>query len=364
MNGPAANWSGLALTALCVAGMVQAGQADQTLQHDGVVVSYDDIDLEHAKAIARTVASARTLASERFDFNMPQTITVRVAVDPTEKVRLFNDGQDHISLTIRDQRDLQRPEVSGIFHLYGLCHEVGHLTMYRSIRNHGWLTSAAAEGWAHYLGSRLVDGVYAREGSELWPDRYDYRADGMQRLNRQLSTVRNDDHQQGARLWQHLVQITGDRGVAPLFAAWGRIEVDPADPKEDVAGLLRSVSDDPRIDGWWQQASESLVVHRPRSSFTALTAQSGQLSGKTQELAHDDGQAAGKSSIAGGGHAVRFEVADDSWYLTSVRIHGGRYGRSQPPREDFHIWLCDRQLNQIADFPIAYAKFTKARRNG
>jgi hypothetical protein len=359
MNGPAANWSRFGLTALCVAGMAQAGQADQTLQHDGVVVSYDGIDLEHAKAIARTVASARTMASERFDFNMPQTIKVSVSVDPKEKVRLFNDGQDHFSLTIRDQRDLQRPEVSGIFHLYGLCHEVGHLAMYRSIRNRGWLTSAAAEGWAHYLGSRLVDGVYAREGGELWPDRYDYRADGMQRLNRQLSAVRNDDHQQGARLWQHLVQITGDRGVAPLFAAWGRIEVDPADPEEDVAGVLRSLSDDPRVEDWWQQASESLVVHRPRSTFTALTAQRGQLSGKTQELTHDDGQAAGKSSIAGGGHAVRFQVPDDSWYLTSVRIHGGRYGRSQPPREDFHIWLCDRQLNQIADFPIPYAKFAR-----
>jgi hypothetical protein len=231
--------------------------------------------------------------------------------------------------------------------------------MYRSIRNRGWLTSAAAEGWAHYLGSRLVDEVYAREGEKLWPDQYDYRADGMQRLNRQLSAARNGDHQQGARLWQQLVQITGDRGVAPLFVAWGQVDVDPANPEGDLAGVLHSAGDDPRIEDWWQQTRESLVVRRPRSTFTALTTQIAQLSGKTQELAHDDGRAAGKSSIAGGGHAVRFQVPDNSWYLTSVRIHGGRYGHPQPPREDFHIWLCDGQLNQIADFPIPYAKFAR-----
>src|SRR5262249_13673708 len=42
-----------------------------------------------------------------------------------------------------------------------------------------------------------------------------------------------------------------------------------------------------------------------------------------RELALDDGHMTGRKSIAGGGHAVRFEAPDqgEGWMLTAVRIH-------------------------------------------
>jgi hypothetical protein len=43
--------------------------------------------------------------------------------------------------------------------------------------------------------------------------------------------------------------------------------------------------------------------------------------------------------------------------VTEVRVFGGRYGRPNPPREDFHVWICDKDFKVIADNPIAYAKF-------
>ncbi len=78
--------------------------------------------------------------------------------------------------------------------------------------------------------------------------------------------------------------------------------------------------------------------------------------GKAQELALDDGTPAGKKSFPRG-HASKFEAPDGQWWLTMVRIHGARYGMPQPPKEDFHITLCDKDFNPIRDFTFPYSEF-------
>ena len=80
--------------------------------------------------------------------------------------------------------------------------------------------------------------------------------------------------------------------------------------------------------------------------------------GKARELALDDGEPVGKKSFPRG-HASKFESPDGDWYLTSVRIHGARYGMPQPPKEDFHITLCDPQFKPIRDFTFPYAEFKR-----
>jgi RNA polymerase sigma-70 factor (ECF subfamily) len=76
-------------------------------------------------------------------------------------------------------------------------------------------------------------------------------------------------------------------------------------------------------------------------------------------LQHDYGKSAGKRSIAGSGHAVRFETPSDDRLLTSVRIFGSRYGLPQAPNEDFHVWLCDEAMHSLAQFDFPYAKFER-----
>ena len=341
------------LTSLSIA------RADQ-LRREGVIVSYTGVSKVCAEAIAGTVSAARAAAIDKFGFDMPETITVTVATDPSGRVRLFNDGQDRFSLTIRTPNDLRRPEAGGIRNLYGLCHEVGHLAMYRPIKQRRWMTSAMAEGWAHYIGSRLTDEVYAREGADLWSDPYDYREDGMQRLRKQLA-AKPDDLGNGARLWMEFAQIVGDRGIAPVFRRWGEIAIDPADPAGPLATALADVSSSGPVQKWWQRAEQYLVAVRPKSQFVAEEARPGQAAGESKELAHDSGKAGGKRSIAGGGHAVRFEAAAGASYLTGIRLHGGRYGRPAAPKEEFHVWLCDAEFKQIADFPFPYAQFHHGR---
>lgn len=334
------------------------GAEPKTFRTDHALVTYAGIDERHAEAIARTVEAARAAAGD-FGFNMPETVEVTVTADRAGRVRLFTDGQDHYFLSIRTQQDLRKPSQTGIFHLYGLCHETGHLAMYRAIRDHGWMTPAAAEGWAHYIGSRFVDAVHARQGKKLWPDSYDYLADGTQRLNAQLAGKKPSPVVKGAALWKELAAIVGDKGVAPIFAAWGKAKIDPFDPGGALRKALLATNADKRLAEWWNKAEPLLVFKRPRSGFAARTAKPAELSGRPVEHAHDDGGQAGKKSIAGGGHAVKFQAPGDGWYLTAVRIHGSRYGYPRPPRESIRLWLCDKDFKVIAELAFPYSSFTR-----
>jgi hypothetical protein len=64
------------LTSLSVA------RADQ-LGREGVIVSYTGVSKVCAEAIAGTVSAARAAAIDKFGFDMPETITVTVATDPS-----------------------------------------------------------------------------------------------------------------------------------------------------------------------------------------------------------------------------------------------------------------------------------------
>jgi hypothetical protein len=341
---------------LCFGGQLLA--AEQTHRADHVVVTYAGTGEAYPAAMARVIAAARGLAAGDFGFDMPETVYLRVSVGPQHETRLFTDGKDRFTLSARAEKDLHKPSETGIFHLYGMCHELGHLAQYRLIPRHDWLTTAGAEGWAHCLGSRLVDGVYAREGEKLWPDAYDYRADGMARLTRQLGSARRDEVTAGAGLWMELARIVGDKGLAPVFKAWGQVQVDVSDPGPALGKALLAVSNDPRLADWWKRAEAVLVAKRAKSDFAAKTLAAKDLGGKPKTLAHDDGVSAGMASLAGGGHAVRFEAPEGTWYLTAVSVYGSAYGAAAPG-EMFHVWLCDEDFRAVADFPLPYSAFQR-----
>jgi len=131
--------------------------------------------------------------------------------------------------------------------------------MYRPIRERPWLANGAAEGWAHYLGSRIVDGVHAREGTDLWPDVHDYLACGTKRLKSQLATADLGPTHKAAGVWMELAEIVGDKGLAPIFRAWGETTVDPGDPGAALRKALLATNDDARLSKWWNKAEPVLI---------------------------------------------------------------------------------------------------------
>ncbi len=349
----------VAMVSLTASSAAAAEPRSRIHRADHALVEYTGLEPSQAQAIATVVQATRQVAIERYGFDMPTTIHVRVHSQPGNKVRLFNDGHDRLDLSLRSPDQLRPPNESGIFHLYGLCHEVGHLAMYRAIPRHGWLNSDGAEGWAHFIGSEMVDGVYEVHGASAWCYPYEYLADGTARLDAQLAEDEPGDVAQAAAMWRELVRIIGPDHIAPLFTAWGKAQIDPVDPGAELRRILLDLNDDEQLADWWNRAEPMMIQVQPRSGFKARTAKPTSLMRQPRELKIDNGQPAGKRSIAGGGHAVTLTAPGPGWYLTQVRIFGSRYGHPRPPKEDFSVWLCDKDGQVIREFKFPYRRFAR-----
>jgi len=131
----------------------------------------------------------------------------------------------------------------------------------------------------------------------------------------------------------------------------GQVQLKLTDGKVIAIELERLSADDQEY-----VRSQSGASGKPKARTVVISA----LTRKPTELKNDDGKAAGKKSLPMG-IASAFETpGDEEYFLTEVRIHGGRYGLPKPPKEDFHVTLCDLKFNPIADFPFAYSKFARS----
>jgi hypothetical protein len=341
------------------------GAAD--VRAPGVRVEYDGITEPQAQAIADTLSEARKVYVELFGFAMPARIDCTVECGADKPTRLFTDGEDRVFLSMPSPDKLLRPAKSGTFTLYGLCHELGHVAMYRILKDRGWMTTAGAEGWAHYTGSVVVDEVYKARGESVWaPDAYDYRADGTARLDRQLKERSPSAVALGAGKWAALGKIVGPRGFRKVFEAWQAADIHPTDDKAAVLGITKALADAHpekagEVVGWWAHAGTVLYEEPAASLFKKSGIDRSRLQGKPVKLELDDGTAEAKKSIAGGGHARLFHApgGGTEWYLTAVWVHGARYGTPKPPANTFDVALCDTNMLPIAVFRQPYKLFER-----
>jgi hypothetical protein len=333
-----------------------------------VRVTYDGIDESQAQAIADTLSAARKVYVEHFGFEMPGRIICTVDCGADKTSRLFTDGNDRVFLSMPSADKLARPSRSGTFTLYGLCHELGHVAMYRIVKDHGWMTTAAAEGWAHYAGSQVVDEVYKSAGEALWtPDPYDYRADGTARLDRQLKERSPGDVARGAGKWAALGKVVGPAGFRKVFESWQAADAHPTDAGAADGAILKGLAEaspekKQALAQWWADARPVLLEEPAASLFKKAGLDRSRLQGRPVKLEPDDGTAESKKSLAGGGHARRFKVpggAGGDWYLTAVSIHGARYGADRPPAVSFDVSLCDADMLPVATWKQPYKLFTR-----
>ncbi len=314
------------------------------------------IDAAHTHALAEVLAAARDIYAE-WGFNMPEAASLSVICKEGSPADLFNDGNDHLFLTIPSPDALAPPTKSGTFNIYGICHELGHIAMYRTLKNRDWMTDAAAEGWAHYVGSVVVDRVFdAKEGS-LWPEAYDYRADGTARLRKDIASKSPSDLTIAAAQWQKLGAIIGLREFPQLFAAWQSAGIASGSPWEDLLPALEKLQphSEVALKDWWRGAKPVLVEV---SSFHTEQTSPANLSGQVVEVPPSRGTETSRMSIAGTGEGRKFTVpAPGDWYITAVWIDGSRYGEEKAPDTTFDIALCDADAKLISIWKGRYASF-------
>lgn len=336
-----------------------------------VTLEYKGIEKSHAQAIADVLSAARKVYLDDLALPMPPRLTAAVTCAPGQRRNLYTDGADHVTLNIASPDNLRRPSASGAFNVYGLCHELGHIGMYRILKQTQLFSGGALEGWAHYTGSVVLDRVYEAKGEQVWtPDPYDYRPDGSPRLTRQLAAEKQDDVTRGAGAWLALEKIIGRRSFAKVFEAWQEtLKEKPAadgslpggpDPDELLAALIKLHPDKKvELEAWWKTARPALIEPIELSPFKTASIDMAKLTGKPQTLTPDDNAADGKLSMTGGAHARRLSAPSEKSYLTSVQFHAGRYGSAQAPDTRFDLVLCDDKMRPIARWTFPYDRVAR-----
>jgi len=340
-----------------------------TIVHErpGVIVRTLRIDRAYGEAFAAILSEARREYENTFGFSLPETIVLEASREPRQKLRLWTDGNSQIFLTISSQSQLAPSPRSGIFNIYGMCHELGHVVMYRGMKNQVGLPDGVGEGWAHYAGSVVVDTVAEHLGHKIWPEPYDVKStEGLLRLQNQVERAdwaNLDATKRAAKVFYELEKKHGRKMVG---AALGRALNQRPSGKELMPLVVRSLCEltaDTTAGDWipkevlvpeikWN-VKERQVGDDFFNDIKMLTDQSGIL------LYYDDGTAEGKLSISGSGHTVLFRRPEESLLIDRVDVFGSRYGKLKPPDEDFTIYVCDEDFNPLHEFNRPYGLFKR-----
>ena len=267
-------------------------------------------------------------------------------------------------LTIKSEADLAPPQESGVWNIYGISHEMGHMAMYRRARLLGF-PKGVPEGWAHYAGSAVTDEVYKRLGKSAWPAPYDYSQDGLKRLEKSVSdpeALKDPTSKAAAAFYQAHQKY----GMPAVFASMNQATAGKPYGKDVmplfVDALVKSSGDEkarqvfsedlvvPKVE--WRVASreindlttEGLIIEPDATGIT---------------LKYDKDKSDGQFSTAGSGHAIMFKTPPGKWSVDAVSLYGSRYGEDVPPKDNFSIFILDADFNLMKEIQEPYVRLEK-----
>ena len=359
--------TGVLLT-VAAAGMLGALELSkhQTQVARGVVeLTNEGFPAAYERPIERILLTARDGYQKLFGLDTPSPLHLRLRLDPHGGRRLFNDGAASIHWEITDARQLGPPQTSGAHNVYGLCHELGHLTMYPHLQTTQGLPAGIGEGWAHYVGSAVTGFVSEELGGSIWPEPHDYsRTSGPQRFRAQMEQVSgfSSPDLQAAKVFYDVEQAYGRRLLGQamkqaLAARPGGAELMPA-----FRDALSAVTKDPEaktlVPEEFLEARLEWVGAKPKpadpATFEGLKVEA---DGGGLLLRYDDGAADGQLSTTGSGHAVLFARPPGAWRLDRVDVFSARYGDPEPPGKQCIAYVCDPEMKPIRDVQVPYALF-------
>lgn len=224
------------------------------IERPGVLVKITWIDRAYGEAFAAILSDARNVYEEAFGLSLPGALTLEAKRDPEGKVNLWTDGESHLFLTINSRRQLAPPPQTGIFHIYGICHELGHIAMYSRLKGLIGLPEGVGEGWAYYAGSAVVDEVAHRLGQGIWPEQYDVAAiEGIARLREQVEGKEWADLDATSRAAKAFYEVEKRHGRRILASAFRRALSESPSCKELMnlfVQSLRELTNDPNAGNW------------------------------------------------------------------------------------------------------------------
>ena len=330
----------------------------------GAVVEYTtNIKPGYAKALLAVADAARKIYADTYGFNMPKKALMSIEKNAEGQTQLWTDGDSQMFLTITSNANLLPPPESGFFNIYGVCHELGHIAMYRSIKLIG-IPEGVAEAWPTYSGSVVVDEVYKRLGKNLWPEPYDYsKVEGVARLKiiTKLNGNESTDDAAYTNATAAFYEAHKKYGANKVFAAM-KTAISGKPYGKDVMprfvdALVIATGDEsarkifpeemlvPKVE--WNVAEREITDKTVEGLIT--------VEDDTGVLIHyDDGSSDGKLSTSGSGHAVVFKTPPGTWAADYVQMYGSRYGEIKAPNKNFSIYICDQNFEVIKEIENPY----------
>ena len=336
----------------------------KTVELPRVMVSYAGFDEAYAAALGRILQEALKVY-EAHGFNMPQKVSLEAQIDPAG-TRLWTDGTSHIFLRLKSKDLLAPASRTGVFNIYGMCHELGHIALYRNLASLMGLPPGIGEGWAHYAGSVVVTEVASRLGQSIWPEYYDVATvEGIGRLKRDAARAKPwDQLEPSLRACLVFYRIETEYGRDKLAAAMTAALADRPTGKALMPLMLeklRAATGNPAAADWappsvlapqvqWQTKERS-----PGDDFFADQKVEQDATGLW--LCYDTGVMSGKLSISGSAQTVVFRPPEGSWELDALKLFSARYGTDEPPKEDLSIYICDESFNLLHEVKVPYSAF-------
>ena len=319
-----------------------------TVQYEGVLVDY-------ARALGAVYDCAWDGYKEILGIELPKRVTISVTTG-APSTRLWTDGDSYIYLELASDRDLA-PD-SGYFHIYGICHEAGHMAMYSKLETVSGLPEGVGEGWAHYCGSLVLDYVYSKLGQSVWPQPHDYSWQGKARLAKQCRDSEKDATMQAAcafyAIGERFRHITVGRAMRSALSR---------KPKgTDLMGLFAKGA-----DALTEGKASALIPEEVRKGKLVATKEIVVLNdfpGATDAVSYDGGWLGydddtndGLRSIAGSSHVVRFHV-ERGGALKAVKLKGSRYGMPESDSK-FTLYITDAHFNVIDSVRLPFMEFAQ-----
>lgn len=331
-----------------------------------VTVRYARFDEKYAEAFGKILEEALKVY-ELHGFKMPRKATLEAQIDRSS-TKLWTDGESQMFLLLKSKELLAPSTSTGVFNIYGMCHELGHIAMYRSMETLAGLPPGVGEGWAHYAGSVVVTEVAGRLGKSIWPEYYDIaEVEGIGRLRRAAAEAKPWDQMDAtSRASLVFYRMETEYGRDKLAAAMTAALAERPTGKAIMPLLLaklRTVTCNPTAADW---VPESVLVphlewetkeRHPGDDFFAD--QRVEEDGAGLWLFYDGGSMADKLSMSGAAQTVLFRLPGGSWQLDGMKLFSARYGADEPPQEDISIYLCDESFNLLREVKVPYASFEK-----
>jgi len=331
-----------------------------------VTVRYARFDREYAEAYGRILAAALEVY-ESHGFKMPAKVTLEAQIDPSQ-TQLWTDGESQMYLHLKSKELLAPASRTGVFNIYGMCHELGHIAMYRSMESRMGLPDGVGEGWAHYAGCIVVSEVAGKLGKSIWPEYYDIaEVEGIGRLRRAAAEGRSWDKLDAtaraalvfyrietdygrdrlmAALTEALAERPTGKAIMPLMLAKLRADICNAAAADWVPGNVL----EPQVV--WQTRERN-----PKEDF--FTDQKVETEGQGLWLGYGEGTMKDKRSMAGSAQTVLFRLPEGSWELDGIQLFSARYGEDEAPKEDISIYLCDENYGFLREIKVPYSSFEK-----